>query len=102
MTRKQIYKLFGIEYKDGKILYRGRWITELLKAGNDKTGKRVYTWSMTPGTNGTCVCDCKGCYACTGRYNCDNVKDSNKRNMETDCNRKSRFPVLDVYENPEV
>lgn len=74
MTKKEIYKKHGIEYKAGKILYHGQWGTELLKEGNSKTGKRVYTWSMTPGTNGTCICDCIGCYAETGFYQMENVK----------------------------
>lgn len=74
MTKKEIYKNYGIEYKSGKILYHGKWISELLKEGNSKTGKRVYTWSMTPGTNGTCICDCIGCYAETGFYQMENVK----------------------------
>lgn len=76
MTAKEIYAMHGIEYKAGKILYRGRWIPELLKEGNSKTGKRVYTWSMTPGENGTCVFTCEGCYAMTGFYKMDNVKAS--------------------------
>lgn len=74
MTKKEIYKKHGIEYKGGKILYHGEWISELLKEGNSKTGKRVYTWSMTPGTKGTCICDCIGCYAETGFYQMENVK----------------------------
>lgn len=74
MTKKEIYKKHGIEYAAGKILYHGKWISELLKEGNSKTGKRVYTWSMTPGTKGTCICDCIGCYAETGFYQMENVK----------------------------
>ena len=76
MTKKEIYKIHGIEYKAGKILYHGQWIAELLKEGNSKTGKRVYTWSMTPGKDGTCVCTCEGCYAMTGFYKIENVKES--------------------------
>lgn len=87
VTKKDIYKKYGIEFKDGKILSPIGWIPELLKEGNDKTGKAVYTFSVLPGTGefiitingtdyiikGTCCCDCIGCYAKTGRYNCDNV-----------------------------
>ena len=87
VTKKDIYKKYGIEFKDGKILSPIGWIPELLKQGNDKTGKAVYTFSILPGTGefvitingtdfiikGTCCCDCIGCYAKTGRYNCDNV-----------------------------
>ena len=88
LTKKQVYAKHGIEMnKDGKILSIIGWIPELLKEGNDKTGKLVYTFSLLPGTavfemdifgniitvKGTCCCDCVGCYAKTGRYNCDNV-----------------------------
>lgn len=76
ITKKEIYAKYGIEYKDGKILYNGNWIEELLKEGNSKTGRRVYTWSMLPGIGGTCVCTCKGCYAMTGFYNTPSVHES--------------------------
>lgn len=78
MTKKEIYASHSIEYKAGKILYRGRWIAELLKEGNSKTGKKVYTWSMLAGNkdNGTCICNCEGCYAQTGFYNMPSVKES--------------------------
>lgn len=55
MKKADVYKKYGIEYKNGKILYNGQWIAELLKEGNSKTGKRVWTWSMPAGTAGTCV-----------------------------------------------
>lgn len=76
ITKREIYSKHGITYNDGKILYHGAWIEELLKEGNSKTGKKVYTWSMLPGTKngGTCICDCEGCYAQTGFYNMPNVK----------------------------
>jgi len=87
ITKKDIYAKYGIEYKDGKVLSPVGWIPELLKEGNEKTGKQVYTFSLLPGTGnymtecnghtiaakGTCVCNCSGCYAMTGRYNCGNV-----------------------------
>lgn len=87
MTRKAVYAKFGIVFEGNKILSPIGFIPELLKEGNDKTGKLVYTFSLLPGTNyfeieidgkiivvkGTCCCDCIGCYAKTGRYNCDNV-----------------------------
>lgn len=81
LTKKEIYAAHGIEYKNGKILYNGNWISELLKEGNSKTGKRVYTWSMPAGTNGTCICDCIGCYAQTGFYNMPSVQESLKLNQ---------------------
>lgn len=67
-SKKTIYAKYGIEYNAGKIFYNGEWISELLKAGNSKTGKRVWTWSTLPGKKGTCACDCEGCYAQTGFY----------------------------------
>ena len=83
MTKKQVYAKYGIVYKDEKILSPIGFIRELLKAGNDKTGNLVLTFSVLPGTGyytvdvngkdftvkGTCVCDCIGCYAKTGHYN---------------------------------
>ena len=82
MTKKEIYAKHGIIYNNGKILFNGKYICELLKEGNTKTGKRVYTWSLLPGTEGTCVCNCKGCYAMTGHYNRKNVKESLTLNTE--------------------
>lgn len=90
LTKKDIYARYGIEYKDGKISSPIGWIEPLLKTGNDKTGKTVATWSMLPGTRkytrfingieytvqGTCCCDCEGCYATKGRYNTSAVLDS--------------------------
>lgn len=86
-TKKQVYASYGIEFnsKTGKIVSPIGEICEVLKEGNDKTGKLVYTFSILPGTGvyevdifgrkyfiaGSCVCDCKGCYAKTGHYNHD-------------------------------
>ena len=81
MTKKQIYAAHGIAFKGGRILYHDKWIPELLKAGNSKTGTAVYTWSMPAGTNGTCICNCNGCYAERGFYNMPDVKASLIRNM---------------------
>lgn len=87
LTKKDRYAAHGITYKNGKILYHGEWISELLKEGNTKTGKKVYTWSLPAGTEGTCICDCEGCYAKAGFYNMENVKASlamNQRIVEED------------------
>lgn len=87
VNRKAIYAKYGIEFKNGKILSPVGMICELLKEGNDKTGKLVFTFSILPGTHefnvvidgteytikGTCCCDCIGCYATAGRFNCSNV-----------------------------
>ena len=81
MNKREIYAAHGIDYKNSKILYNGNWISELLKEGNSKTGKRVYTWSLPAGKDGTCVCSCSGCYAMTGFYNMPSVKESLKLNQ---------------------
>jgi len=81
-TKKDIYKKYGITFENGKILSPIGYICELLKEGNDKTGKAVLTFSVLPGTadftaevngktiteKGTCICNCAGCYAKTGHY----------------------------------
>lgn len=82
ITKKEIYRQHGIVYNDGKILYNGKWIRELLKKGNSKTGEKVYTFSLPAGTEGSCVCDCEGCYAKTGFYTKENVKKSLALNLE--------------------
>ena len=76
MTKKEIYAKHGINYdnKADKIEFHGIWVKPLLKQGNSKVGKRVYTFSMPAGTDGTCICDCKGCYAKSGHYKRENVK----------------------------
>ena len=87
LTKKQTYEKYGIQMEGDKLVSPLGLINELLKEGNDKTGKRVWTFSILPGTGefemdindyhihtkGTCCCDCLGCYAKTGRYNQDNV-----------------------------
>lgn len=89
-TKKDIYTRYGIQYENGKILSPVGYISELLKEGNQKTGKQVFTFSLLPGNGdytvningqettvkGTCACTCSGCYAMTGRYNCSNVINS--------------------------
>lgn len=81
-SKKSVYAKWGIQYKGEKILYNGKWIPELLKEGNTKTGEKVWTWSTLPGKNGTCICDCEGCYAKTGFYRMQSVLESLKRNTE--------------------
>ena len=86
-SKSAIYAKYGVEFKAGKIISPVGPVCELLKEGNDKTGKRVLTFSILPGTcnfeidingnmytvKGTCICDCAGCYAKTGHYNHDNT-----------------------------
>lgn len=91
MNKQLIYAKHGITYKNGKILFGDKWISELLKEGNSKTGKRVYTWSMLPGAKGTCACTCKGCYAMTGFYNMKNVIESLTLNTEIASNHIEFF-----------
>ena len=85
MTKKEIYAKHGIIFQNDKIVSPIGLIRELLKEGNDKTGKLVLTFSLLPGNSeftidingieytvkGTCICKCKGCYAMTGHYNHD-------------------------------
>jgi hypothetical protein len=89
MKKQDIYKEFGIEYRNGKIvspIYG--LINPLLINGNKKLGKGVYTFSTLP-TNeyiayfengvkktekGTCPCKCEGCYACHGCYTFNSTK----------------------------
>ncbi len=86
-TKKQVYEKHGITFKGGKLVSPIGKVSELLKEGNTKTGKAVYTFSILPGTKdytveidgkaytikGTCACDCDGCYATTGFYKMANV-----------------------------
>lgn len=70
-TRKELYAMHGIEFDGDRHIKApwGEWIPLLLKDGNSKVGKHVATWTLLPGTNGTCPCDCENCYAKEGRYN---------------------------------
>ena len=85
ITKKAAYAMYGIEFKNNHINSPIGPINELLKIGNGKTGKEVYTFSLLPGTEeftieidgieytikGSCICKCTGCYAMTGHYNHD-------------------------------
>ena len=83
MSKKEIYASYGIVYENGKILAPVfGFINPLLINGNAKLGKGVWTFSTLAGTEiynvsingtdyavkGTCVCDCKGCYAKSGFF----------------------------------
>jgi hypothetical protein len=81
-SRRDVYARHGIIFDGDKIISPVGPVCELLKQGNDKTGKEVWTYSILPGTceftaevngtviteRGTCCCDCVGCYAKTGHY----------------------------------
>lgn len=87
VTKREVYARHGIMFKNGKIISPIGPVCELLKEGNDKTGKLVLTFSILPGSGiftldingveytvkGTCVCDCSGCYAKTGHYRYDST-----------------------------
>lgn len=92
MNKKRIYAQYGINFDGGKIestLFG--FINPLLVDGNSKLGKGVWTFSTLPSNKefhldmdgksydvcGTCLCDCKGCYAQTGFYNMPSVLKSN-------------------------
>ncbi len=101
-TKKDIYKEFGIEYKNDKILTPfGAWIPVLLPIGTNTKIGNAATWSILHGNEtftadmvgdkckavfdaagiteikGSCPCHCKGCYCDNGRYNFDSVKAGN-------------------------
>lgn len=87
MRKSDIYKQYGIEYANGKILApTGDYIAPLLKKGNSKTGAAVWTYSQLAGARewstkygtvaGTCAGTCKHCYACTGFYCMPSVRDT--------------------------
>lgn len=88
---KASYNKYGIAISGGKIVSPVGNISPVLKDGNGKTGASVKTFSLLAGmieyysavygnVCGTCGYNCPGCYAMTGRYNCDNVIDSNAVN----------------------
>ena len=94
-TKKEIFAKYGIDYKrtsgNEYIYYKEfGYIPLLLVNGNEKIGKGIYHFSTLP-TNqifnvvingksydvkGTCGCSCVGCYAMTGNYRYDSVKQS--------------------------
>lgn len=87
ITKRDIYTKYNVIFDGEKIESPIGMISEFLKEGNTKTGKRVYTFSILPGTGvyeidifgkkyfvpGTCICDCTGCYAKTGNYRFSNT-----------------------------
>lgn len=83
ITKKDalVYAKYGIKVDFGKLISPLGPVCPLLKDGNGKTGTAVHTFSMPAGKNGTCVRDCEGCYAKTGRYNTSTVMDSLVMNM---------------------
>ena len=74
-TKKNIYAKYGIIYdpKTSHILTPYGWRCELLKVGNDKTGKTVKTWSMH---TTTCAVRCADCYGNSGHYKRASVQNS--------------------------
>lgn len=92
MTKKEIaiYEKYGIKTEGNYIISPIGPIKPVLKDGNTKTGKKVFTFSTLPtnkthdvtinGTKytvkGTCICSCEGCYATKGNYNYSTPKRS--------------------------
>lgn len=89
ITKREIniYKAHGIIVDGGKLITpAGLKMTPPLQKGNTKTGAAVWTWSTVPGNGhivtsygpvaGTCKCNCPGCYAMAGKYNCAEVRDA--------------------------
>jgi len=92
MTKKEVYASFGIEYdtKTQKIKSPIGMVKPPLVDGNKKIGKGAFHFSTLPGTalydvvvnnmsftvKGTCPCDCVGCYAKTGNYRFQSVKNA--------------------------
>ena len=82
ITKKDIYKKYGVEFDGKKILSPIGWIPALLVDGNGKIGEGVWHFSSCPGkreysatingaefeTVGTCGDDCPGCYGFTGNF----------------------------------
>ena len=108
MTKREIYAKHGIVMdKAGHIISPMGSICELLKEGNTKTGKAVYTFSILPGTHvfeleingyeyrikGSCICDCIGCYAKTGHF----TKDGTIRSMSINTYLVNHYPQF-VYD----
>ena len=89
-SKKEIYAQHGIELKDGKINSPIGFINPLMVDGNSKIGKGVFHFSTLPANvdfsvnvngkamtvKGTCPCRCAGCYAMSGNFRYQSVKDS--------------------------
>lgn len=94
ITKKDIYGEHGINLVSvGSQKYLASDIGLVcppLVNGNEKIGKGVFHFSTLPGTadftvtvygkeytvKGTCACDCRGCYAKTGNYRYQSVKNA--------------------------
>lgn len=106
MNKKDIYKQFGIEYANGKILSPfNTWISELIPLNTNTKIGNAGTWSIYHGNEtkaadefgpqvkevmtaagvdcvtGSCPCHCNGCYCDAGRYRFDAIKAGNIRKL---------------------
>lgn len=86
-AQESIYKRYGIDTENGKLVSPIGNVPTMLVNGNEKIGKGIYHFSTLPGTKeytvtingkeyktiGTCVRDCVGCYAMTGNYRYSNT-----------------------------
>ena len=93
-TKKEIYAAHGIEFikskNTEKLVSPLGLVNKPLVNGNKKIGRGCYHFSTLPGTQlfdvvvngmsftvkGTCCCDCVGCYAKTGNYRYQSVKNA--------------------------
>lgn len=80
-TKKQQYLSLGQRYGislsfTGKhsnipkvnLTKEGLTLSMPMQKGGSKIGPNVWQFSTTPGTHGTCVCNCEGCYGFTNLY----------------------------------
>lgn len=106
MKKADVYREYGIEYKNGKILSPfGTWIPELIPVGSNTKVGNAGTWSIYHGNEthnidefgpaaktvlldagadtitGSCPCHCNGCYCDSGRYCFDAIKAGNIRKL---------------------
>lgn len=94
ITKKEIYAEYGIQLikvnSTEKLVSPIGLVNKPLVNGNAKIGRGCYHFSTLPGTQlfdvvvngmsytvkGTCCCDCVGCYAKTGNYRYQSVKNA--------------------------
>lgn len=89
VSKKEFFAAYGLEYVRGKLLAPWGELVNMPLTYGSKT--HCYGFSTLAGTiewnvvfnnehvsmNGTCVCQCKDCYGCNGRYCMPSVKNAN-------------------------
>lgn len=106
ITKKEIYRKYGIEFQDGKIKDPfGNFVNPLIPVGSNSKVGDAGTWSMYHGNEtvtadslgpkaksvletagmdmitGSCPFHCKDCYCDNGFYNFDSIKAGNIRKL---------------------